>query len=49
MLIDSTNEMQRKAHGTQQPRHINAIVEGASTTQQSDLLVQRINQHFPNE
>ena len=43
-----TNEMKREAHGTQQPRHINAIGEGASTAQRSDLLVQSINQRFPN-
>lgn len=49
MLIDSTNERQRKVHQTRQPRHINTIVEGANTTQRNDSLGQRINQHSPNE
>ena len=30
-LINSTNEMKCKAHGTQQPRHINLIGEAVST------------------
>ena len=47
-LINSANEMKHEAHGTQQPRHINMIGEGASTAQRSDSLVQSINQHFPN-
>ncbi|MBX9894708.1 MAG: hypothetical protein K2Y09_05955 [Nitrosomonas sp.] len=38
--------MKHEAHGTQQPRHINKIGEGASTVQRSDLLVQSINQRF---
>ena len=41
--------MKREAHGTQQPRHINRIGEGASTAQRSDSLVQSINQRFPKE
>ncbi|MEI2658336.1 MAG: hypothetical protein V9G16_14725, partial [Nitrosomonas sp.] len=45
-LINSANEMKHEAHGTQQPRHINMIGEGASTAQQSDSLVQSINQRF---
>ena len=39
--------MKHEAHGTQQPRHINMIGEGASTAQRSDSLVQSINQRFP--
>ena len=46
-LINSTNEMKCEAHGTQQPRHINLIGEGASTAQRSNSLVQSINQRFP--
>ena len=46
-LINSANEMKHEAHGTQQPRHINMIGEGASTAQRSDSLVQSINQRFP--
>ena len=45
-LINSANEMKHEAHGTQQPRHINMIGEGASTAQRSDSLVQSINQRF---
>ncbi len=44
MLIHSANEMKHEAHGTQQPRHIDKIGEGASTAQRSDSLVQPINQ-----
>ena len=45
-LINSTNEMKCKAHGTQQPRHINLIGEAVSTAQRSNSLVQSINQRF---
>ncbi|MBX9894188.1 MAG: hypothetical protein K2Y09_03285 [Nitrosomonas sp.] len=38
-LINSTNEMKREAHGTQQSRHINKIGEEASAAQRSDSLV----------
>ena len=48
-LINSTNEMKREAHGTQQPRHINKIGDGASTAQRNDSLVQSINQCFPTK
>ena len=48
MLIYSANEMKHEAHGTQRPRHIDKIGEAASTAQRSDLLVQPINQRFPN-
>ncbi|MBP6368065.1 MAG: hypothetical protein KBA82_08150 [Nitrosomonas sp.] len=48
-LINSANEMKHEAHGTQQPRHINMIGEGASTAQRSDPLVQSINQRFPRK
>ncbi|MDP1550447.1 MAG: hypothetical protein U1D41_04585 [Nitrosomonas sp.] len=40
--------MKHEAHGTQQPRHIDKIGEGASTAQRSDSFVQPINQRFPN-
>ena len=43
-LIHSANEVKHEAHGTQQPRHIDKIGEGASTAQRSDSLVQPINQ-----
>ncbi|WP_374565751.1 hypothetical protein [Nitrosomonas sp.] len=36
---NSTNEMKREAHGTQQSRHINKIGEEASAAQRSDSLV----------
>jgi len=35
--------MKRKAHGAQKPRHINRIVEVASTAQRSDSPAQAIN------
>jgi hypothetical protein len=41
--------MKGKAHGTQQPRHINLIGEGVNTAQRSNSLVQSINQRFPKE
>ena len=47
-LINSMSEMKREAHGTQQPRHINKIGEGASTAQRRDSLAQPINQRFPD-
>jgi len=40
--------MKRKAHGAQKPRHINRIVEVASTAQRSDSPAQAINQGFPS-
>ncbi|WP_146207531.1 hypothetical protein [Nitrosomonas ureae] len=46
-LINWTNAMKYKTHGTQQLRHINKIGEGASTAQRNDSLVQSINQRFP--
>lgn len=39
MQINLSGEMKHKAHGTQQPRPINKIGEGASTVQRSDSLV----------
>ena len=45
-LINSTKEMKCEAHGTQQPRHINLIGEGASTAQRSNSLAQSIDQRF---
>jgi len=38
-LINSANEMKHEVYGTQQPRPINLIGEGASTAQRSDSLV----------
>ena len=43
ILIHSVNEMKHEAHGTQQPRHINEIGDGASAAQRSDSLAQAIN------
>ncbi len=48
MLINSTNEMKREAHGIQ-PGHINKIGEGAGIAQRSNPLVWSINQRFPNQ
>lgn len=45
--IDSTSELKRETHGTQQPGHADKIGERASTAQRSDSLAQPINQHFP--
>ena len=45
-LINCLCGMKRKAHGTQKPRHINGIVEVASTAQRSDSPAQAINQGF---
>ena len=41
--------MKRKAHGTQEPRHIQKYIEVTSTAQRSDSPAQAINQRFPNE
>ena len=41
--------MKRKAHGAQKPRHINRIVEVASTAQRSDSPARAINQRFLKE
>ena len=48
-LINCLCGMKRKAHGTQKPRHINRIVEVASTAQRSDSPAQAINQGFLDE
>ncbi|MBK7364277.1 MAG: hypothetical protein IPI97_04510 [Nitrosomonas sp.] len=48
-LVNSVSEMKHQAHGTQQPRHIDKIDEGASTAQRSDSLIQSINQRFLNK
>ena len=45
-LINCLCGMKRKAHGAQKPRHINRIVEVASTAQRSDSPAQAINQGF---
>jgi len=47
MLINCACGMKRKAHGTQEPRHINGIVEVTSTAQRGDSPARAINQHFP--
>ena len=47
-LINCLRGMKRKAHGAQKPRHINGIVEVASTAQRSDSPAQAINQRFLN-
>ena len=46
MLIHLVSEMKHEVHGTWQPRHISKIDKGGSIPQQSDLLVQTINQRF---
>ena len=48
-LINCLHGMKRKAHGAQKPRHINRIVEVASTVQRSDSPAQAINQRFHNQ
>ena len=48
-LINCLRGMKRKAHGAQEPRHINRIVEVASTAQRSDSPAQAINQRFLKE
>jgi len=45
-LINCLCGMKRKAPGAQKPRHINRIVEVASTAQRSDSPAQAINQGF---
>ena len=37
----------RRAHGAQEPRHIERYVEVTSAAQRSDSLAQAINQSFP--
>ena len=39
-LINSMNVIKRKAHETQQPRHIHRIDREVSNVQKSDFLVQ---------
>lgn len=46
MLIHLVSEMKHEVHGTWQPRHISKIDKGGSIPQQSDSLVQTINQRF---
>ena len=45
-LINCLRGMKRKAHGTQEPRHIQKYVEVTSTAQRSDSPAQVINQRF---
>ena len=49
MLINYLCGMKHKAHGAQEPRHIQKYVEVTSTALRSDSPAQAINQHFPNE
>ena len=46
VLINSTNERNYEARGTQQARPINLIGEGVSIAQRCNSLVQSINQRF---
>jgi len=47
-LINYLCGLKRKAHGAQEPRHIQKYVEVASTAQRSDSPAQAINQRFIN-
>jgi len=49
MLINCLSGMKRKAHGAQEPRHIEKYVEVANTAQRSDSPAQTINQRFPKD
>jgi len=46
-LSNCLRGMKRKAHGAQEPRHIERYVEITSTAQRSDSPAQAINQSFP--
>ena len=46
MLINCLCGMKLKAHGAQEPRHIQKYVEVASTAQRGDSPAQAINQRF---
>ena len=46
MLINCLRGMKRKAHGAQEPRHIQKYVEVTSTAQRRDSPAQAINQRF---
>jgi len=46
MLINYLCGMKRKAHGAQEPRHIQRYVEVTSIAQRSDSPAQAINQRF---
>ena len=48
MLINCLCGMKRKAHGAQEPRHIQKYVEVTSTALCSDSPAQAINQRFLN-
>ena len=45
-LINCLSGMKRKAHGAQEPKHIQKYVEVTSAAQRSDSPVQAINQCF---
>ena len=47
-LINCLCGMKRKAHGAQEPKHIQKYVEVTSTAQRGDSPAQAINQRFPN-
>jgi len=49
MLINCLCGMKRKAHGAQEPRHIQKYVSVASTALRSDSPAQAINQRFLKE
>ena len=46
MLSKCLCEMKRKAHGAQEPRHTNRVVEVSSTAQRGDSLAQAFTRHF---
>ena len=46
ILINCLCGMKRKAHGAEEPRHIQKYVEVTSTAQRSDSPAQAINQRF---
>ncbi len=47
-LMNSVNEMERVVKGTQQYMYINEVSNEAGAAQRGDLLLQPINQFFPN-
>jgi len=48
MLINCLCGMKRKAHGAQEPRHLQKYVEVSSAVQRGDSPARAINQRFPN-
>jgi hypothetical protein len=47
MPINCLRGMKRKAHGTQEPKHIQRYVEVMSAAERSDSPTKAINQRFP--